>query len=221
VNRRGHRPAGRGEEGYSLIEVVVAAGMMSVLMAIFTTAVLQVFRTSGQAESAAAARSQLQLAFQRIDRELRYASWIADPGTSGAGSTLVYYVEFASSDNTECLQLRLRAANPVAPANDPDGQGVLQLIRWAPGSPAVKLRPDQTIASQLAVDAPPFERQLAGDLINDPGVPAFTPDFHRLRVRLSARVATSTADVDTTFTALNTSRSTPLTHVCSEGRPTP
>lgn len=220
MNRRVRRPARRGEDGYSLIEVVVTSGMISVLMVIFTTAILQVFRTSGQVESSAAARSQLQLAFQRIDRELRYASWIADPGTRGAGSTLVHYVEFASSDNTECLQLRLRPTNPLAPADDPDGQGVLQLIRWAPGSPLVKKQPDQTIASQLVVDEPPFERQLAGDLTVDPGVPAFTPDFNRLRVRLSARVNTSTADVDTTFTSLNTSRSTPLTHVCSEGRPT-
>jgi hypothetical protein len=38
-----------------------------------------------------------------------------------------------------------------------------------------------------------------------------------LRVRLLAKVSSSTADVDTTFTALNTSRSTPATHVCSKG----
>ncbi len=210
----------RDEGGYSLVEVVVTTGMISVLMVIFTTAILQVFRTSGQAESAAAARSQLQLAFQRIDRELRYASWIAQPGTVGTGSTLVHYVEFASSDGQECLQLRLRPANPLAPADDPDGQGVLQLIRWTPGPPVVRIQPDPTIASQLVVNEPPFERQLAGDLIDEPGIPAFTPDFNRLRVRLNAQVGPGTAEVDTTFTALNTSRSTPPTHVCGEGRPT-
>ncbi|WP_433725361.1 type IV pilus modification PilV family protein [Actinoplanes sp. CA-051413] len=210
----GARRRAAGEAGYSLVEVVVTAGLMSVLMVIFTTAVLQVFRTSGQVENTADARSQLQLAFQRFDRELRYASWIAQPGKVGTA----WYVEFASYDGKECLQLRLQTAPPLVKDNDIDGQGVLQLIRWQPGTPAVKTRPNQTIGSQLDTATAPFELQPAGDTIAD-AVP-FTPDFQRLRVRLTAKVGTGVATVDTTFTALNTSRNTPATHTCSEGRPT-
>jgi hypothetical protein len=80
--------------------------------------------------------------------------------------------------------------------------------------------PRQTIATNLVApdSSGPFERQ-------DAGVPAssgsdFTPDFQRLEVRLKAQRADSTASVDTTFTALNTSRNTPDTNDCSEGRPT-
>ncbi|MEU8235398.1 hypothetical protein AB0C12_37905 [Actinoplanes sp. NPDC048967] len=214
MNRARRRPARPDESGYSLVEVVVTAGLVSVLMVIFTTAVLQVFRTGAQTESAAAARSQLQLAFQRFDRELRYASWIGEPGKVGTA----WYVEFASSDGKECLQLRLRTIDPLADPRDTAGQGVLQLIRWAPGSPAVKTRPDQTIASQLITGSDsPFELQPAG--ITIAGAAPFTPDFERLRIRLTAKVGTSTADADTTFTALNTSRNTPATHQCGEGRP--
>jgi type II secretory pathway component PulJ len=221
VNRRGRR-ARRDEAGFSLVEVVVTSGLVSVLMVVFTTAILQIFQTSGRVESAAAVQSQLQLAFQRIDRELRYASWIAEPGKVGTAATAPWYVEFASSDGTECLQLRLATDLSVPKDNETDGRGVLQLIRWTPGAPTVKNRPDQTIASQLLTDGLPFDRQRAGESTTDHGdtpVPPLTPDFQRLIVRLTAKVGTSTATVDTTFTALNTSRSTPATHTCSEGRP--
>jgi hypothetical protein len=48
----------------------------------------------------------------------------------------------------------------------------------------------------------------------------FATDFQRLRVRLATQVGGSTTAVDTTFTALNTSRDTQATNNCSEGRPT-
>jgi type II secretory pathway pseudopilin PulG len=209
------RPARHDDAGFSLIEVVVTAGMVLVLMVVFTTAILQVFGNSGRAESTAAAQSQLRLAFQRIDRELRYASWIAVPGKVSTS----WYVEFASSDGTECLQLRLRTTSALPPDNDTDGRGVLQLLRWKPGSPAAPTQRDQTIASQLLTDAAgPFELQPAGVATTD--TPPFTPDFARLRVRLTSKVGTGTADLDSTFTALNTSRNTPVTHPCNEGRPT-
>lgn len=208
------RRARRDEAGYTLIELIVTSGLVCVVMAVFTTAILQIFRTSDQVESTATARSQLQLAFQRFDRELRYASWIAVPSTRLSSG---WYVEFASSDGKECLQLRL-ATDPTPPRdNQTDGRGVLYLIRWTPGAPAVRNRPDQAIASQLSTTVAPFELQPAGVSIND-AIP-FTPDFQRLRVHLTAKVGTSGADINTTFTALNTSRNTLTTHPCSEGRP--
>lgn len=203
------------EAGYSLIEVIVTSGLVSVLMVIFTTAVLQVFGTGQRVEAAAVARSQLRLAFQRLDRELRYASWISAPNTVEVGDA--WYVEFASSDGKECLQLRLATRSLAPRDNETDGRGVLQLIRWTPGAPTVKNRPDQTIASQLRTDAPPFELQPAGLAVADTA--PFTPDLQRLQVRLTAKVGTSEVTADTTFSALNTSRSTPATHTCGEGRP--
>jgi hypothetical protein len=156
----------------------------------------------------------LNLAFQRFDRELRYASWIASPQKVDKA----WYVEFASSDAKECLQLRLEIKPAGVPVNPTDGTGVLQLIRWKPGSPPAKGTPGQTIASQLVTDAAgPFELVAAG--ATDADDPSYTPDFEALAVRLTARVGKSTATVNNTFTALNTSRNTPSTHVCSEGRP--
>jgi type II secretory pathway pseudopilin PulG len=215
------------DAGYSLIEVVVAAGMFAVILSIVTTAILQVFRTSETVESRAVAQSDLQLAFQRFDRELRYASWISAQGTQDTA----VYVEFASSDGTECLQLRLET-EPAEAANPADGRGVLQLLRWTPGTPPAKNTPGQTIASHLVTDGlippvdpsafavpEPFIRQGAGTTPYS-DTSDLTTDFQRLRIQLTTKVGTAVSAVDTTFTALNTSRTTPANHTCGEGRPT-
>jgi hypothetical protein len=47
----------------------------------------------------------------------------------------------------------------------------------------------------------------------------FVAAFQRLRIRLKTKVAAGTAQIDTTFTALNTLRNHEATNVCSEGRP--
>jgi len=115
----------------------------------------------------------------------------------------------------------------VDPENDTDGYGSLQLISWVPGVPPAPGVAGQTIAAQLLTPdaAGPFERQNAGIPLavgadaDDPGID-FTPEYQRLRVRLTSQVGDSIAQVDTTFTALNTSRSTTDDNVCREGRPT-
>ena len=209
------------DQGTTLIEITVTMGIMSVMMVIFTTAILQVYRSVNATETLSAAQSQLQVAFQRFDRELRYASWIAQPGKVGT----TWFVEFAAADPTQCRQLRLET--PATPAAGADAGGVLQLIRWTRGTPPAAGARGQTVASTLVTDGPdaPFERQAAGVMpVVSPSPGAiganFAPDFQRLRVRLTTRVGGNTTGVDTTFTALNTSRATEAVNDCSEGRPT-
>lgn len=209
--RRDRRP---DDAGYSLIEVLVTMGIMSVVLTMFTTAIVSAYRATGSAEKRSIAQSELHRGFQRFDRELRYASWIAAPGQVGS----TWYVEFAGVGGTECLQLRLEPGTPAA--NPGDGTGILQLLRWTPGSPPAQTARGQTVASHLVIGAvAPFERQAAN---TSPYASSdFITDFQRLRIRLTSRVDDATSDVDTTFTALNTSRATAATHPCQEGRPTP
>ncbi|GAA3125342.1 hypothetical protein GCM10010466_15280 [Planomonospora alba] len=220
------RPA--GDDGISLIEVVVSLGVLGVLMAVFTAGVLQVYRAVSTTESVASAQSQLQVAFQRLDKEIRYASWISEPSAPVRGRR---YVEFTAEDpatgRPQCRQLRLDL-----------GRGVLQLVRWTPGSPPAEGAPGETLASSIVTDGlavqppsgtakPPFVLQRAGSTpVRDGGGSVgadFTPDFQRLELHLTARVGTAenagTANLDVAFTALNTSRETPARNVCSEGRP--
>jgi prepilin-type N-terminal cleavage/methylation domain-containing protein len=202
------------DAGFSLIEVMVTMGIMSVLMVIFTSAILQIYGTSATAETISFAQTQIQLGFQRFDRELRYASWIAVPGQVGT----TWYVEFAGADPTQCQQLRLETGA--------DGDGVLQLFRWTRGTPPTSGTPGQTVASLIVMDDvdSPFVRQAAGSSpYLSPSADAvgadFATDFQRLRIRLTTRVGRESTQVDTTFTAMNTSRDTAAANDCSEGRP--
>jgi type II secretory pathway pseudopilin PulG len=207
----------RDDVGFSLAEIMVTMGIMSILMVIVTTAILQVYRTSAATESLSSAQAQLQVAFQRADKELRYASWIDVPAKVGT----TWYVEYAGADVTTCGQLRL--LTPAVSTGSTDAGGVLQLVRWTAGTPLAAGVQGQTLASTLVTDGadPPFALQTGGDQPYAGGVGgSFATDFQRLRMRLTTRVGDRTTQVDTTFTALNSSRDNTATSRCSEGRPT-
>lgn len=225
------RPDG-AEDGSSLAELTVTMLLMSVAMLMFTGAILQVYRTVQTTETLTDAQAQLAVSFQRFDRQLRYASWINDPGLVH-GDT--WYVEFAGLEGEKCRQLRLEL--DPAGSNGAQDQGVLQLLEWTPGSPPPAGSRGTTIASRIDVSdisrtndaepaAPkyrPFDLQRADTkpYASQSVGSDFSPDFHRLRIRLKTRSAAGTAEIDTTFTAMNTTRNTPPTHTCSEGRPSP
>jgi len=211
-----------GDEGTTLAELLVTMAVLSVVMIMFTAATMQVYRTVTATESLSDAQNELGRAFQRFDRELRYASGITNPATLGSGT----YVEFAGADPTRCYQLRL----VPGPAGT-DAQGVLQLRTWVKGSPPGPVTRGQTLASQIVTTgaAPYFERQLynakpyASPTVTPTGGPVgtrFQTLFQRLRIRLTTRSGAGTAQIDTTFTALNTTNETPETNACIEGRPT-
>ncbi|MEV6598192.1 hypothetical protein AB0M36_15120 [Actinoplanes sp. NPDC051346] len=223
----------RDDEGSSLTEIMVTMGIMSAVMVVFTGAILQVYRTVQATDTLTDAQAQLSVAFQRFDRHLRYASWINKPGVRHEGSADTWYVEFAGVKGEKCRQLRLELG-PDPGSNSPIGQGLLQLLEWTPGSPPAPHTPGMTIASQVdttnisrqttptGTKIAPFELHKAD---TKPYATAaegsqFVPEFDRLRIRLSTKVAAGAAAIDIAFTALNTDRDTPDTNDCSEGRPT-
>ena len=215
---RGRRRT-RDDAGFTLIEVTVTLAVLSAVMVIFTAGVIQIHRSVGTSENTATSQTQLRLALQTLDREVRYASGITVPTSTAVRGA--WYVEFLAADpgtgQPVCRQLRL------------DASGVLQQLNWTPGSPPTAGARGQTLASQLVTPGgtvpPPFERQTAGSLpYTTPSATAapggaFSPDFQRLRLRLTTRTGKVTASSDVTFTALNTSRTTTDTNVCLEGRP--
>jgi prepilin-type N-terminal cleavage/methylation domain-containing protein len=226
MRRLADAAAPRDDEGLSLIEMLVTMGIMSIVMVMFTTAIAQVYWATGRMENASVAQSQLHMAFQRFDRELRYASWIGEPAKVGSHT---WYVEFAEADPAKCIRLRLdTTAQPST--NGVDGTGILQMIRWNGGTwPAGGPKPAgsawTTVASNLVVDAntgPPFETQGVGSM---PYATAsagqdFQTAFQRLRFNLTSRIAKTTAKVDTTFSAVNSAKAIAQSNVCIEGRPT-
>ena len=190
-----------GDAGVTLVEVVVAMTIMSVMMAMFTTSMLLLFQSANKNESSMIAQSQIQVAFVRLEKEIRYSSGISD--LPAVGDPYVEYLVAVNGVDT-CVQLRLNTSSKQ-----------LQRRTWVWNANPMAQTAWQPLAS--AVSAPagvaPFTFSAA-----DP-----TYNFQRLRIRL---VATSGAGRTTTsketniqFTAINTSTTTVSSTTCTEGRP--
>lgn len=188
----GSRPA---DAGVTLIETVVAMTVMTVFMTIFTSGIVQMFRVADRGDAVFAVQAQVSIAFLHVDREVRYAVGITDPGQVTNGNYQDTYVEYLSVETggVRCTELRLRV--PAGPSGPPDQRGVLQRRSWytaaGPGS-----APWTTLATDVA-GAVPFTH----------GGIDHTSNFQRLTLSLTAYPnPTGTAGARTTtvtFTALN------------------
>ncbi|WP_433307051.1 PulJ/GspJ family protein [Actinoplanes sp. CA-030573] len=198
----------RRDEGFSLIDVLVATSIMAVIMVFVTGAILEIYSDVNRTDGISTARDQVGNSFRRLDKELRYATWVATPGKVGDG----WYLEYATS-STDCQQLAFR-------------NGVLTRSTWtlpgtSPGSPT-------TIATDLAptpgVD--PFTVYEPGDkpyATAAPGVSGVGGEYElehdQVRLRFSGRAGKVELPLDVLFTAQNTNRNTPALNDCSKGRP--
>lgn len=192
---------GDRDAGVTLLEVMVAMGIMSVVMAMATSAVITIHRAAARTESVSIAQSQLAIAFGRFDAEIRYASGISMPTDSPHP-----YVEYLLTyDGTpRCTQLRVKTDATVS---------ILQSRSWQPGStPGADWN---TVANNVTLVAgrSPFVRTTPG---------ASSP-FQRLRLLLEVAVGegavASRKRTDVEFTALNTSLSTKSDTLCAHWRP--
>jgi prepilin-type N-terminal cleavage/methylation domain-containing protein len=204
--RGGCRPA--GDDGYSIAELLITMAIMSIVLVVATGGIIQIYSTGTRVESMAYARDQLTNAFRRLDKELRYASWVAKPGLVGTR----WYLEYALP-SAGCRQLEFT-------------NGGLTLTSWTlpgrtPGTP-------NTIAALLSQNGTtaPFTVYRPGDKpyrTADAGTAGvgrlFDPEHQQVRLRFDARVGRVTIPLDIVFTAQNTNRNTPALNDCSKGRP--
>ena len=197
-----------GDQGFSLIDLIVATSIMAVIMVMVTGGIIEVYSDVNKSDGISTARDQIGNSFRRLDKELRYATWVATPGqVNGA-----WYLEFAT--NTNCQQLVFQ-------------NGVLTKLTWVlpsttPGTP-------QVIASDLAqtgTTAPftvylPGNRPYASASPTSSGVGRnYELEHSQVRLRFSGHVGKVDLPLDVLFTAQNTNRNTPAANDCSKGRPT-
>ena len=196
------------DQGYSLVEVIVATSLMAVIMVMVTGAITEVYSTVNRADGLSIARDQIGNSFRRLDKELRYATWVATPGQVGSA----WYLEYAT-DSTTCRQLVFR-------------NGVLTQATWTlPGTtPGTAL----TIATDLAPTGsvapftvyPPGARPYASASPNVSGVGrGYELEHTQVRLRFSGAAGRTVLPLDVLFTAQNTNRNTPAINDCSKGRP--
>jgi prepilin-type N-terminal cleavage/methylation domain-containing protein len=192
----------REDRGVTLIELVVSLMIMSVMMTIFTTGILQMYQAANKTESLATAQSQLNTVFLRLDKVVRYAAWISDVQQDGEK----YDVRMLTtgSGDQRCYGLKLNGT-----------ENRLLIAQWSlDDPPTVSVYDGTTIWATLAtnVDAPtglkPFER-IPADAIQN---------FDRLQLDLVATTGSGVSGTKTNtnvrFTALNTSLARSSTDSC-------
>jgi len=175
--------------------------LVSIFLVMFTGGILQMYRSANKHESLSTAQSQINTAFLRLDKEIRYSSGISTPATVGSDPYVEYLM--TNTGTAVCVEVRLHVSN-----------GQLQRRTWTQG--ASPLVPTAWIPLASGVSgATPFTFTAA-----DP-----TYNFQRLELKLTGTAGmgttATTKPTDVTFTALNTSLSTNSTTTCTEGRTVP
>ncbi|WP_432978035.1 PilW family protein [Dactylosporangium sp. CA-233914] len=198
--RRAARPG--DDRGVTLAELAVTTGIMSIVMAIFTTAVVQLFQASDKSELVATTQAQLTNAFLRLDRELRYAAGFGPVRTDTSGNVFVEYVNTGTASGTpECAQLELyKNAKTLRRQVWPQQTGQKPVNTWT------------VLASNVNVDKSSFTILKSTE----------NTTFQRLRVVLVVESnpgrGHTEALSDVTFTALNSKASTDANTICPEAR---
>ncbi|WP_155123707.1 MULTISPECIES: type II secretion system protein J [unclassified Actinoplanes] len=203
------RPADDDDQGFSLMEVLVTTGIMSVVTIVAVTALLQIYSGTRQIEQNSVAGDQLDISYVRLDRELHYATYVYGP-TPGATNSRSY-LEFAVPPRQKLLtdtvdppvRCRQLMFDPV--------KKTLTMATWdlpgtTPGTPA-------TLATDVVLDAgatTPFAVVKPGDTpfvtasAGTVGVgPQFNANYLMVRIRFQAKVGDAVQRFDNSFTSQN------------------
>lgn len=188
------------DRGTTLMEVVVGMALLTVFMGMFTTAMLLMSNTVNKVEAITRSNGEVNNAFLRLDRSVRYAAAISTPVRSGAAND--WSVEFATTttNNTVCTQLRVDSAQTQIQQRTwtvgSNGTSYSGLTAWTP------LASNITNGAAVAGSADqPFS-------MPDPAADKASTSYQRLTVTLIADSGTSTTAptrATMTFTALNSS----------------
>ncbi|HEX2901856.1 MAG TPA: hypothetical protein VHO01_00250 [Jatrophihabitans sp.] len=210
--RRRFADATDGDAGTTLMELLVGMMIMAIFGGIFTTSIVLMTSSSTKAESLATTSSQLSVAFQRLDKSIRYAAAISTPGQSyGGGTTGDWYVEYRTTNTgTErCTQLRVDQASKQLQVRTwtPVSSVATGLSGWVPWGSNIT----NGGAASGSADVP-FTLPTAGSSVT----------FQQLQVTLvdvSGNPPTTSRST-LTLPALNSTVTTTSTNVCQEaGRP--
>jgi hypothetical protein len=104
-----------GDAGTSLMELVIGMAVMAIFMSIFTGAVVSMGQTINKVEAVTISSTQVNQAFLRLDKLVRYAAAItnASPMSTSTSTTPTisgdWYVELDTTTATSeiCTQLRV------------------------------------------------------------------------------------------------------------------
>jgi hypothetical protein len=96
-----------GDEGTTLMELVVGMGVMLIFMTIFTSSVISMFSSTNKVQALEISSAQLATAFDRLDGQVRYATVIDAPiAPTSATPSVAFQTDGPTA--TTCTQLRIQ-----------------------------------------------------------------------------------------------------------------
>ncbi len=173
------------DDGFTLVELLVSLVIMAMVMALASSGLYVMYRTMNRTEAAAQLQYQTVGAFNRLDREIRYAKRIFEPRVYGSDWTVSYLVSKDSTTSDECVQLLL----------DPAARRLSQR-RWPPDTTAGPF----TILAEQVVPA-------GSDPFVVPDAHLTTSNYDVLRIKidsLAPGTPSGTRRFEAQYTALNT-----------------
>ncbi|WP_084103665.1 type II secretion system protein J [Demequina sp. NBRC 110056] len=215
--RRRVRAAREGaDDGFTVIELMVSMIIFTIVMIVIMAAVSSMTATAVRTQAVSDNTTQFRTVFQRLDKEVRYASDINVPARVNGN----WYVEYLIPANTasgdaECVQWRVRGTTAELQRRSWDPEAPSSVSGWI--TVATQLRNDLTDSSDQ-----PFTMLRAGQARAD------APNYvnQRLAVYLDAGIGESRdasgGQLDVTLVARNSSTSsvtngTPAETVCLGG----
>ena len=186
------------DAGFTLVDMVVATTLMLVVMAMFSVTIVRLYGTANNLDARSTAQASINIAMQRLDRQVRYAKGISTPYLVSGNQ----YIDFLAIQRTgttivqQCIQVRVAS-------------GVLAQRTWLYQASPLTPTPWRPLVTGLT-SATPFT-YLA---------PTDTLGYQQLTVALAAGTGRGADSNTTTFVALNSDRTTGQDY-CSAARTLP
>jgi prepilin-type N-terminal cleavage/methylation domain-containing protein len=189
---------GRGDDGFTLMEIMVGSALMSVVMAVATAGFVDMFHTADRTEANTLTETNLMMSFSRLDREVRYAYRVNQPYMPNTDTFAIDYVIPDNTNTLQCVQLTLPVAGgallrKVWPQNGTSATGVTN------GVASSLVSASTTVSNGATVTANPFSVLTSGQ---------GNSNFDRLQLNMNSTFGVSdkgsTRNYNLQFTALNT-----------------
>ena len=200
------RPAG-DDQGFSLMELIVTTAIMSVVTMVTVAATIQIYSGTKRIEQTSVAGDQIDISLVRLERELRYATYISVAGP--ITTTKRWYLEFAippeaTGKPVRCRQLKF----------DVDAK-VLTLVGWklgaAAGAPAT-LATGLTVVDSTTPPIAVYDPKTQPYASASPGTIGvgnnFTTKYKMVRLRFKVTNGRVTQPFDSVFTSQNITEDT-------------
>ncbi len=150
--RRRLAAARQSDSGMSLVELIVAMGIFTVVVSIFMAGVVVMTKSTARAQSVSDSGDMVRKVFQKLDREVRYSKAVNRPGAGTTAGT--WYVEYLVTPQPGaapgCVQWRYTASTRL-----------LEYRWWtdvAPRTPSAWVMVAKNVRNDLSVPASrPFQ----------------------------------------------------------------